>query len=432
MLRFAPSPTGDMHIGNLRVALFNYIISQQKKEDLVIRIEDTDKERNIEGKDKEILEILGLFGITYSQVIYQSENVRFHTAMALQLIHEKKAFSCFCSPEWLEGKREEAKANKKPYRYDDACANLPAELVIDNLNPFTIRLNKPIEDIKVKDHIKGDVSFKPDDVDSFIIMRQDKTPTYNFACAVDDMLSDISIVIRGEDHMSNTPKQGHIREALKYDKKIEYAHLPIILNNDGKKMSKRDDASSVKWLLEEGFLPEAISNYLILMGNKPPKEIFTLEESLQWLDLSKVSKSPARFDISMLRHINHEHLLLLDNKELSRYVGFADEEIGALAKIYLEEASTTKELKEKIATIFSKKEIPEEFSEQATLMINTIKSAPYFEEYDDFKNYIMKESGLKGKNFFKPLRYVLTGAGHGPDVAEIYKCLKNYIGEIIS
>ena len=431
MLRFAPSPTGDMHIGNLRVALFNYIISQQQKEDLVVRIEDTDKERNIEGKDKEILEILGLFGITYSQVIYQSENIRFHTAMALQLIHEKKAFSCFCSAEWLEGKREEAKANKKAYRYDDACANLPAELVIDNLNPFTIRLNKPTEDIKVKDHIKGDVSFKPNDVDSFIIMRQDKTPTYNFACAVDDMLSDISIVIRGEDHMSNTPKQDHIREALKYDKKIEYAHLPIILNDTGKKMSKRDDASSVKWLLEEGFLPEAISNYLILMGNKPPKEIFTLEESLAWLDLNKVSKSPARFDITMLRHINHEHLLLLDNKELSRYVGFADEEIGALAKVYLEEASTTKELKEKIATIFAPKEIPEEFSEQATLMINTIKSAPYFKEYDDFKNYIMKESGLKGKNFFKPLRYVLTGAGHGPDVAEIYKYLKDYIGEIV-
>lgn len=431
MLRFAPSPTGDMHIGNLRVALFNYIIAQQKKEDLVIRIEDTDKERNIEGKDKEILEILGLFGINYSQVIYQSENVRFHTAMALQLMHEKKAFSCFCSAEWLEKKREEAKANKKPYRYDDACANLPAELVIDNLNPFTIRLSKPTQDIQVTDHIKGDVSFKPDDIDSFIIMRQDKTPTYNFACAVDDMLSDISIVIRGEDHMSNTPKQDHIRESLKYDKKIEYAHLPIILNDAGKKMSKRDDASSVKWLLEEGFLPEAISNYLILMGNKPPKEIFRLDEALEWLDLSKVSKSPARFDITMLRHINHEHLLLLDNKELSRYVGFADEEIGALAKVYLEEASTTKELKEKIAAIFAPKEIPEEFTEQAVLMVSTIKSAPYFKEYDDFKNYIMKESGLKGKNFFKPLRYVLTGAGHGPDVAEVYKHLKDYIGEIV-
>lgn len=430
MLRFAPSPTGDMHIGNLRVALFNYIVSKQKKEDLIVRIEDTDKERNIEGKDKEILAILDLFGIEYSQVIYQSENVRFHSAMAIQLIHDKKAFSCFCSPEWLENKREEAKADKKAYRYDDACANLPAELVIDNLNPFTIRIAKPTDDITIKDHIKGEITFKPDEVDSFIILRQNKTPTYNFACAVDDMLSDISIVIRGEDHMSNTPKQDHVRTSLKYDKKIEYAHLPIILNDDGKKMSKRDDASSVKWLLEEGFLPAAISNYLILIGNKPPKDIFSVEEALEWFKLENISKSPVRFDITMLRYVNSEHLKLLDSKELSRYVGFADEEIGKLAKIYLEEASTTKELRSKIEAIFAPKIIPEEFKEQSSLLLTTIKSAPYFDEYDDFKNYIMKESGLKGKNFFKPLRLLLTGAEHGPDLAEVYRYLKNYIGEI--
>ena len=431
MLRFAPSPTGDMHIGNLRVALFNYIISKQKNEDLIIRIEDTDKERNIEGKDKEILDIMQLFGIEYSQVIYQSENVRFHSAMALQLIHDKKAFSCSCSTEWLDKKRDEAKSNKKAYRYDDACADLPAELVIDNMNPFTIRINKPISDITIQDHIKGEITFKPEDVDSFIIMRQDKTPTYNFACAVDDMLSDISIVIRGEDHMSNTPKQDHVRASLNYDKKVEYAHLPIILNNDGKKMSKRDDASSVKWLLEEGFLPEAISNYLILMGNKPPQEIFSTKEAIEWLSLDKISKSPARFDINMLRHINHEHLKLLDVKELSRYVGFADVEIGELAKIYLEEASTTKELRAKIEPIFSDKIIPDDFKEQSAIIHQTIKNAPYFDEYSDFKNYIMKESGLKGKNFFKPLRIILTGAEHGPDIAKIYKYLKNYIGEIV-
>ena len=431
MLRFSSSPTGDMHIGNLRVALFNYIVSKQKKEDLIVRIEDMDKERNIDGKDKEILDIVQLFGIEYSQVIYQSENVRYHTAMALQLMHDKKAFSCFCSPEWLEGKREEAKANKQAYRYDDACANLPAELVIDNLSPFTIRINKPTQEITVKDHIKGEVTFKPDDLDSFVILRQDKTPTHNFACAVDDMLSDISVVIRGEDHMSNTPKQDHIRAALKYEKQVEYAHLPIILNDDGKKMSKQDDASSVKWLLEEGFLPEAISNYLISIGNKPPKEIFTLAESIEWLDLNKVSKSPARFDINMLRHINHEHLSLLDDKELSRYVGFADEEIGKLAKVYLQEVSTTKELKSKIGAIFASKEIPAEFTEQSALMIETIKNAPYFDQYDDFENYIMKESKLEGKNFFEPLRFVLTGAGDGPDITEIYKYIKNYIGEIV-
>ncbi|MCX6051399.1 MAG: glutamate--tRNA ligase [Campylobacterales bacterium] len=431
MLRFAPSPTGDMHIGNLRVAIFNYIVSKQRNEDLLVRIEDTDKERNIEGKDKEILDILGLFGIEYSQVIYQSQNLRFHSAMALQLLHDKKAFSCFCSSEWLEKKREEAKVNKIAYRYDDACASLPDELVIDNMNPFTIRIKKPENTIVIKDHIKGEVSFEPNEVDSFIIMRQEKTPTYNFACAVDDMLADISLIIRGEDHMSNTPKQDLIRTSLGYDKKIEYAHLPIILNDAGKKMSKRDDASSVKWLLEEGFLPSAIANYLILIGNNPPKEVFTMTEAIEWFNLESVSKSPARFDMDKLRFINREHLKNLDAKELSRYVGFADTEIGELARVYLEEAGTTKELKAKIAAIFAPKIIPDEFQEQAHIMIETIKKAPYFDEYEDFKNYIMKESELKGKNFFKPLRLLLTGAEHGPDVAEIYKYLKNYIGEIV-
>jgi glutamyl-tRNA synthetase len=196
-------------------------------------------------------------------------------------------------------------------------------------------------------------------------------------------------------------------------------------------MSKRDDASSVKWLLQEGYLPSAIANYLILIGNKTPCEIFTLQDAIKWFDLSSISKSPARFDINMLKHINKEHLKNLDAKELSRYVGFADAEIGELARIYLEEAGTTKELKSKIEPIFAQKDIPQEFSQSAEIMIQTIKKAPYFEEYEDFKNYIMKESELKGKNFFKPLRYVLTGTGHGPDIALIYKYLKNYIGAIV-
>lgn len=266
---------------------------------------------------------------------------------------------------------------------------------------------------------------------ALLLCAKDKTPTYNFACAVDDMLSDISIVIRGEDHMSNTPKQEHIRFCLGYNKRVEYAHLPIILNESGKKMSKRDDASSVKWLLEQGYLPAAIINYLVLMGNKPPKEIFTLEEAVSWFSLDAISKSPARFDIDMLRHINKEHLKMLDAKELSRYVGFADAEIGELARIYLEESGTTKELKAKIAPIFAPREIAEEFSEQTQLMRAVIQKAPYFETYEDFKNHIMGESGLKGKNFFKPLRILLTNAEHGPDLEEIYKYLKNYLGEIV-
>ena len=421
MLRFAPSPTGDMHIGDLRTALFNYIVSKQRNEDFIVRIEDIEKEKNVEGKDEEILALLSLFGIEYSQVIYQSENVRFHSAMALQLIHDKKAFSCFCSHEWLEKKREEAKENKKAYSYDDACRNLPDELVLDNMNPFTIRLSRPDKAIVINDLIKGEVSFEPDAVDSFIIMDQDKTPTYNFACAVDDMLSDISLVIRSQEHMSDTPKQDHVRTSLGYEKKVEYAHLPIILN----------DTFSVKWLLEEGFLPAAISNYLISIANETPQEIFDVKDAIEWFSLEKISKSPARFSIELLREINKKHLKNMDATELSRYVGFADANIGELAKVYLEEASTTKELKSKIEAIFAAKEIPEEFSEAAQIMAKTIKNTPYFQEYDDFKKYIMKESTLKDENFSKALRFLLTGAGNGPDIALVYKYLKNYIREII-
>ena len=422
MLRFAPSPTGDMHMGSLRLALFNYIVSRQQKEDFIVRVEDMDKEKNIEGKDQEILDLLSLFNIHYSQVIYQSENIRFHSAMALQLIHEKKAFSCFCSSSWLEQKQKEAKLAKKSYCYDDACRNLPAELVIDNTNPFSIRIARPDNTIIIHDKLKGDLDFEPNTVDSFIIMHQDKTPTYNFACAVDDMLSDISIIIRSEADISNTSKQEHIRASLKYEKKVEYAHLPIL----------EDDVFSVKQLLEEGYLPEAILNYLVSIGNKTPKEIFTLEEAIEWFDLSQISNSPTLFDINRLKHINREHLKALDTKELSRYVGFADAEIGELARIYLEEVGTTKELKSKINPIFNaKRDIPEAFVADAALLTTVIKKAPYFEEYDAFKSYILNESVLEGKIFDKVLRLLLTNTEDGPDLAKVYKYLKNYIGEIV-
>jgi glutamyl-tRNA synthetase len=196
-------------------------------------------------------------------------------------------------------------------------------------------------------------------------------------------------------------------------------------------MSKRDDASSVKWLLEEGYLPSAIANYLIHLGNKTPQEIFTMEESVAWLDLGSVSKAPARFDMDKLKFINGQHLRALDAKELSRYVGFADEAVGEIAKIYLDEARTLKELRPKIEAIFAEKQIPEEFAEQAETLRKVIRSAPYFENFDDFKDHLMKESGLKGKNFFKPLRLLLSGEEHGPEVADLYVYLKDFLGEIV-
>lgn len=422
MLRFAPSPTGDMHIGNLRIALFNYICSVQRQEPLLIRIEDTDNGHNIPGKEKEIFEILSLFGIEYQEQQFQSNNIRFHRAMALQLLQDKKAFNCFCTPETLDAKREAAEENKEVYHYDGVCENLSAEEVIDNPLPFTIRLKKPSHPIPLTDIIKGESTFSPDEIDSFILMSADKYPTYNFACAVDDMLSDISLIIRGEEHLSDTPKQMAIHEALGYTKKMEYAHLPSIVDGD---------TISVKWLLEEGYLPDAISNYLILIGNKTPVEIFDLKETIKWFDLKVLSNVPEHFDIDKLKSLNREHLKGLDPKELSRYVGFADEEIGNLAKLYLEETSTLKELRTKIGAIFAPKNASEEYKESFETLRDLTNKAPHFDDYDAYKAYLMEHTGLQNDNLTKPLRLLLSGAEEGPELSDLYSYIKNYIKEVV-
>ncbi len=435
MLRFAPSPTGDMHIGNLRVALLNYLVAKQRNTQFIVRIEDTDKERNIEGKDQEILMILEKFAITHDQLFYQSENLHIHQTLAIRLLEEKKAFVCTCTPEQLDLDRDKAKQDNIAYRYSGRCADMSSgELVrLKEQNiPFVIRLKLPDHPIATHDIIKGTVEVSPSEVDNFVILRADGTPTYNFACACDDMLTGINLVIRGEDHMSNTPKQAHIKRLLGYEADTEYAHLPIILNTEGKKMSKRDNASSIKWLLEEGFIPDAIINYLLLLGNKTPTEIFTLPEAATWLKLENISKSPARFDIDKLRFINREHLKRMDDIRLSKLFGFADSDIGKLAKIYLEEASTTVELQAKIKAIFSPKIPIQEWKTEMKILKEIINNAPVFDDYDLFKNHLLSQSGLKGKSFFKPFRLVLTGAEHGPELGDIYPYIKSYILEIIS
>jgi len=436
MLRFAPSPTGDMHIGSLRVALLNYLVSQQRYEPFIIRIEDTDKERNIEGKDTEIMQILEKFAIQHESVFHQSEHLHMHQTLAIRLLEEGKAFVCTCTPEQLETDRETAKSNRIDYRYSGQCFEVDkaehARLKESGI-PFVVRLKKPEQDIVNHDLIKGDIVTAPNEVDSFVILRADGTPTYNFACACDDMLSGVNFIIRGEDHLSNTPKQKHIKMQLGYEEETTYAHLPIILNTDGKKMSKHDDASSVKWMFEEGFIPDAIINYLLLLGNsKAPKEIFTLPEAIEWFKLENISRSPAKFDIDKLRFINREHLKMMDDKELSTLFGFADADIGKLAKIYLEEASTTKELESKIRAIFTAKNFECEWGEQMRIMEKLIQDAPMMNTFDEFKSYIMKESGLKGKNFFNPLRLLLTGAQHGPELSDIYPLIKSYLLEVAS
>ncbi len=452
MLRFAPSPTGDMHIGNLRAAVFNYLLAKQKKEKFLLRIEDTDMARNIADKDKDIMFLLNLFGITWDNLVYQSHNFERHRQFAEHLIQKGLAFYCYCSKEFLDKQRERAKERHEAFRYDDTWAELEKDT---NKNPV-VRLRGAREEMRFYDEIKGEIQFAPHEVDSFIILKEDGVPTYNFACAVDDMLYDIDFIVRGEDHVSNTPKQILIHKALGYDKKIRFAHLPIILNEEGKKMSKRDSASSVQWLLNAGFLPQAIVNYLIAIGNKTLSEIFTLKEAIEWFDITKVAKAPVRFDIDRLKFLNREHFKRLNEQDLALLLDYKDSAIGALAKLYLQEASTLNEMRTKIDSIFAKKSLifeklkangenaeSDAQSQEILSFENEIKALQRtllemlqtqdfsHVNFEEFKNEAMQKSALKGKGFFKSLRFLLTGSSHGPELSDLFPILRFYLKDIV-
>ncbi|HIP44776.1 MAG TPA: glutamate--tRNA ligase [Sulfurospirillum arcachonense] len=390
MYRFASSPSRDMDINSLRIALFNYICAKQSGDMFIVRIEDSDKAKNIEGKDQEILDILAIFGITYDSLYYQSENFKYHLQFASFLMDKKKAFACFCTENELKNEK-----------YSGKCLHVSDDELLNNNLPFTIRIKS--------------------DIDSFVIMKQDKYPTYNFACATDDMLQGIKQIIRDKDHILNTPKQELIRRSLGYEDKINYTHIPAIQNID--------DKSSVKWLLDQGFMPESIINYLVLLGNEVPTEIFSIAEAMEWFEIDKISEEPVKFDINKLKFINREQIKLIENVELSKRIGYSCASIGKLAKLYTQEENTTAEIKKKIDTIFAPK-ISEEYKESLDKLKITVKDAPYFEEFEEFKKYLSEKSELKGENFSKALRILLTGEQSGPDLEEVYPLIKNYLQEI--
>lgn len=252
-------------------------------------------------------------------------------------------------------------------------------------------------------------------------MNQNKYPTYNFACATDDMIQGVKYIIREENHLSNSPKQSHIREALGFVQTIEYTHLPSILNKDSK--------TSVKNLLDAGYMPEAIINYLLLLGNKTPTEIFSLTEALQWFDLKNISQSPELFDINKLRFINREHIKLIEDVELSKRIGYSCASIGKLAKLYTQEVDTTAEIKKKIDLIFSQKK-SDEYQEGLDKLKSIIKDAPYFEHFDEFTKYLEEKSKIKGLKFLNLLKILFIGEESGPDLADLYPLIRNYIQEI--
>jgi glutamyl-tRNA synthetase len=309
-VRFAPSPTGNLHIGSARTALFNFLYSQKNKAEFVLRIEDTDKERSQKVYEDDIMRSLKWIGVNWDNEPYrQSGREEIYKKYVLKLLEEKKAYPCFCSKEKLEKQREEQQKQKKAPRYEGDChllSDQEKEKMMKEKD-FVIRIRvKDDEAVEFQDKIKGKISFNSSDIGGdFVIAKKDFSCLYNFACVVDDYEMGITDIIRGDDHISNTPKQIIIGKALNLPIP-EFAHLPLILGPDKSKLSKRHGASSLYSYKEQGYLPEALFNFISLLGWNPgtDQEVYPPEEIIEMFSIEKCHKSPAVFDIEKLKYIN--------------------------------------------------------------------------------------------------------------------------------
>ena len=311
--RFAPSPTGTLHIGGVRTALFNYVYAKKHSGKFLVRIEDTDRERSTKEFERDILESLDSIGLSPDEKpINQSERGDIYQAAAKKIIDSEQAYYCNCSVERLEKMRSEQQANGQKPQYDGKCRNLNLKKSSDTV----LRLKTPIDgQIIVKDYVRGDIVFNNEELDDLIILRSDGSPTYHLCNVVDDFEQGITTVIRGEDHISNTPRQIHIQNALGYPG-LEYAHLPLVLGADKKRLSKRHAATSLAEYKDEGYLDSAILNTLARLGwSRGDKEVFYLEDLIKDFEITEVQKAGAIFDLTKLDFLNSQHLANLSREE---------------------------------------------------------------------------------------------------------------------
>jgi len=435
--RFAPSPTGYLHLGGVRTALFNYLFAKNYDGKFILRIEDTDDKRLVESSLVSIVEGLKWLGIKHDgDIIIQSENLKRHHEVAQQLIDEKKAYYCYCSQDELNEERK--KFGGHGYKYSGKCKNRVD--VPSDIKP-SIRLNSEFYDkISFNDLITGDVTYNRDNLDDFIIIRSDGIPTYMFAVVVDDNDSGVTHVIRGNDHHTNTAKQLMIYKSMGWDEP-QYAHLPLINSEDGTKMSKRKHAVDLLDYRKNGFLPEALVNYLMLLGWTPSKEILSLEEASKEFGIGGLHKSPARFDMQKLHFVNsqyikqknHDELIVAidenyrlnnGNNELSEFF------LYALRKSLPEITKRASTLKQIIDSSYFYFDNWMEYVDDKNAMVSFIKNTTEnnknliedffdgFEKLQDFnsdniKNVVdeicAKYSGLKKSDIMKFLRMILTG-----------------------
>ncbi len=342
-VRFAPSPTGHLHIGGARTALYNWLLARKLGGKFILRVEDTDTERSTQEYVDSIMDGMKWLGLLWDEgPFHQMERMDIYRAHVDQLVRDDKAYRCYCTTEELETRRAAQMAAHQKPKYDGRCREAN---IVDDSRPYCIRFKAPLEGTTiVKDVIRGEIPFENKELDDLIIMRGNNTPTYNFTVVVDDVTMKITHVIRGDDHLNNTPRQMLLYEALNYPVPL-FAHLPMILGADKKKLSKRHAATSVVSYRDMGYLSEALLNYLARLGwSHGDQEIFSLMDMIDAFDLEHVGKSAAIFDVEKLNWVNQQHMKKLSDIELTHMcVPFFqkegitwDDQTLAIAAVHLE------------------------------------------------------------------------------------------------
>ncbi|NLN87474.1 MAG: glutamate--tRNA ligase [Syntrophomonadaceae bacterium] len=452
-VRFAPSPTGPLHIGGARSALFNYLFAAHEGGEFVVRIEDTDLERSRRQYEEEILESLRWLGITWTEGILeggdngpyrQTERLDIYQSYIHKLLEQGDAYYCFCTLEELESERQAQVQSGQMQRYSGRCYGLSDQEVKKRIEAGlkpSVRFRVPVHQIYVvNDLVRGTVSFESDNSGDFIILKSDGIPVYNFAVVIDDVLMGITHIIRAEEHLPNTPRQLMLYDALKFARP-EFAHISLILGSDRQKMSKRHGATSLIQYRQMGYLPEALFNFLALLGWSPEgeQEILSREELVQAFTLDRVAKSPAVFDMDKLNWMNQQYLKLksvpqlaellrpylmgsewtlklsqLDERRYHLLVEAVRDHLVCLADITNE------------AEVFFRQVEWEEGAREAlsaegaqTVLAYFHDGLPEFEKPEEAKAYIkaaVKRLHLKAKDVYMPLRSALTGRTYGPEL----------------
>lgn len=436
--RFAPSPTGDLHIGGVRTALFSWLYARHHQGQFVLRIEDTDRERSTEEAVQVILDGMKWLGLDHDEgPFFQTQRFERYKEVIQQLLDEGKAYYCYCTKEEVDAMREEAMAKGEKPRYNGYWRDRE-DTPPEGIEPV-VRFKNPLEgDVEFEDMIQGQVSYQNSELDDLIIARSDGTPTYNLTVVVDDLDMEISHVIRGDDHLNNTPRQINLIQALGKQVPV-YAHVPLILSPEGKKLSKSDGAASVLEYRDEGILPAALLNYLVRLGwSHGDQEYFSQAEMIKLFSIEGVNKSAASINPEKLTWLNQQHLKNIDNAELIAMVKPMFEETGIdlnmgpgfeeLVQIQKERVSNLNELVAQSLCYYQ--DFDDYDANAAKKHLRPVVLEPFEslqKRLQDLENWqteklgeefeaVLNEYELKMPKLGQPLRVALTGAGMSPSI----------------